>query len=74
MSVAVSFARRDQGIVASSWVSVQIVDINANSAISGKLGYLWEILFAVQGWKGYLEVTLAVWLLLPGRCLISRRQ
>lgn len=56
----------------SSWVSLRMVFINANSAMSGKLGSR-EIVFAVEDWEGCLEVASAAWLLVPGRCLISKR-
>ena len=57
----------------SSWVSLQMVFINANSAMSGKLGDLRETMFSVEDWEGCLEVASAAWLLVPGRCLISKR-
>ena len=71
-SAAVSVARRDQEMAPRSWVSLRMVFINANSAMSGKLGSR-EIVFAVEDWEGCLEVASAAWLLVPGRCLISKR-
>ena len=72
-SAAVSVRRRDQEMVPSSWVSLRMVFINANSAMSGKLGDPRETVFSVEDWEGCLEVASAAWLLVPGRCLISKR-
>ena len=71
-SAAVSVARRDQEMAHSSWMSLQMVFINANSAMSGKLGDPRETLFSVEDWEGCLEIASAAWLLLAGRCLISK--
>lgn len=57
----------------SSWVSFQMEFINANSTMSGKLGNPRETTFSVKDWEGCLEEASAAWLLLPGRCLISKR-
>lgn len=57
----------------SSSVSLRMVFINANSAMSGELGDPREAMFSLQDWEGCLEVASATWLLLPGKCLISKR-
>ena len=53
-------------------MSLGMVFINANSAMSGKLGDPRETVFSLQDWEGCLEVASVAWLLLPGRCLISK--
>ena len=58
-SAAVSVARRDQGMAPSSWVSLRMVLIKADSAMSGKLGDLRETVFSVQDGEGCLEAASA---------------
>lgn len=48
--------------------------ISADSAWSGMLDALTEVLSAEPDYEGCLDVASAAWLDLPGRCLMSKRQ
>ena len=74
VSEAVSRARRDNEMVPMSLVSWRIDAISADSTRSGMLDTPREVLFSEPDGEGCLDVAPAAWLVLPGRCLMLKRQ
>ena len=72
-SAAVACVMSDQEMALSSWVSLWMDAIRADSTRSGRLGGMGDMLFRAPEGDGCLDVASAAWLHLPGRCCISNR-